>query len=252
MMKISIITAVFNNVEEISSAIDSVLSQTYQDIEYIIIDGGSTDGTTEVIKSYGNKITHFISEPDHGIYVALNKGISIAHGEVIGLLHSDDFFDSPLVIQKIAETFMNGNFDVVYGDLEYVSKTNLSKVVRYWKSSEFDALNFKKGWMPPHPSLFMKKNVYSQYGMFDIFFEIASDYDLMLRTLAKGHLKCKYIPVVITRMRLGGASNKSLRNIWRKSYEDWLALRRNHIGGLMVLFRKNFSKIHQFIHKNPS
>jgi len=203
----------------------------------------------ERIKSYGNRITHFISETDAGMYNAINKGISLASGDIIGMLHSDDLFDSPVVLEKIAETFASGNYDAVYGDLEYVSKNDLTKVVRYWKSSPFNVQNFKKGWMPAHPTLFMKKKIYDLYGMFNTTYQIASDYDFILRTLGSGKLNCKYLPIVITRMRLGGASNKSLKNIWIKSHEDWLALRRNGIGGFRILFRKNISKITQFIRK---
>lgn len=248
-MKISIITAVYNNRDEIEIAINSVLSQTYKNIEYIIVDGGSTDGTVEIINRHIDKISRFISEPDKGIYDALNKGLSIASGDIIGLLHSDDIFASNMVIEKIAETFIQDNYDAVYGDLEYVSKTDTSKVIRYWKSSQFDAANFYKGWMPPHPTLFMKKKIYEEYGNFDTSYKIASDYDLMLRTLASGKIEAKYIPIVITRMRLGGTSNKNLKNIWRKSFEDWQALRRNNIGGFLILLKKNLTKIRQFIIK---
>jgi len=248
-MKISIITAVYNNRDEIEIAINSVLSQTYKNIEYIIVDGGSTDGTVEIINRHIDKISRFISEPDKGIYDALNKGLSIASGDIIGLLHSDDIFASNMVIEKIAETFIQGNYDAVYGDLEYVSKTDTSKVIRYWKSSQFDAANFYEGWMPPHPTLFMKKKIYEEYGNFDTSYKIASDYDLMLRTLASGKIEAKYIPIVITRMRLGGTSNKNLKNIWRKSFEDWQALRRNNIGGFLILLKKNLTKIGQFIIK---
>ncbi len=248
-MTISIITAVFNNVNEIGTAINSVLSQTCKDIEYIIIDGGSDDGTIDVIKSYGNKISHFISEPDNGIYYAINKGLSIANGEVIGLLHSDDMFSNPIIIEKIADIFKSGNYDAVYGDLEYVSKANILKVIRFWKSSPLDVTKFKKGWMPAHPSLFIKKKVYDEFGSFDTKFKISSDYDFILRTMASGKLKCYYLPMVVTRMRSGGASNKSFKNIWIKSYEDWQAIRKNNIGGLMVLLRKNISKLRQFFFK---
>jgi glycosyltransferase len=251
-MKISIITAVYNNADEISIAINSVLSQTYKEIEYIIVDGASTDGTINVIKSFGNQITTFISEPDKGIYDALNKGLSLATGDVIGVLHSDDVFNNSRVIEVIAQRFNNEGCDATYGDLEYVSKTDVTNVIRYWKSCPFDVKNFRRGWMPAHPTLFMRKKIYDEYGMFDTRYKISSDYDLILRTLASGNLKCLYIPMVITRMKLGGASNKSIPNLWKKSYEDWLALRRNKKGGLLVLFLKNSSKLHQFIRKRGS
>ena len=249
-MKISIITVVYNNVNNITTAIDSVLNQTYKDIDYIIIDGGSNDGTVEKIKPLINNNTRFISEPDKGIYYAINKGIALSEGEVIGILHSDDIFNDNEIIQKIADTFKVGDYDAVYGDLVYVSKYNTEKVIRYWKSSQFEVTNFKKGWMPAHPTLFMKKTVYDNFGIFNTEFKIASDYDFMLRTLGSGKLNCYYLPLVITKMRTGGASNKSIKNIWSKSYEDWSAIRKNKVGGIIVLLRKNTSKLKQFIFKH--
>ena len=246
-MKFSIITAVYNNRNEISNAIDSVLLQTYKDIEYIVVDGGSTDGTQEVIATYGDRIAKFISEPDKGIYDALNKGLSLATGNVAGILHSDDLFASTSTIEKIARIFEQSGCDAVYGDLLYVSKMDTSKIIRNWKSKPFNVINFRHGWMPAHPTLFMKRKVYDEFGFFDLHYRIAADYDLMLRTLGTGKLACKYLPEVITRMRVGGASNKSLKNIWLKSYEDWQALRKNKMGGLYTLFMKNVSKLKQFM-----
>jgi len=251
MTTITIITAVYNNAAEIGCAIESVLSQSYQNIEYIIIDGGSTDGTQKVIQSYGNRITQFSSEPDKGIYDALNKGIQRATGDIIGFLHSDDIFDNENVVSKISEYFLNDNCDATYGDLVYVGKADSSMVIRYWRSCNFELKKFKHGWMPAHPTLFLKKEVYQKFGMFNIHFKIAADYDFILRTLGGGTLKCSYIPMIITRMRTGGASNKSLKNIWEKSYEDWQALRKNKSGGIYTLLSKNFSKLEQFIKKSP-
>lgn len=249
MIKISIITVVYNNQAHIEQCIQSVLNQTYTNIEHIIIDGNSIDGTKDILKRYQSKISRWISEPDQGIYDALNKGIQLATGNVIGLLHSDDMFASETVIEKIATRFTETKCDATYGDLLYVSKSDPSKIVRYWKSSSFDVKNFRKGWMPAHPTLFMTKKVYDTYGLFKLQYRIASDYDLMLRTVGNGTLKCEYIPEIITRMRVGGASNKSLRNIWIKSYEDWQALRSNKMGGISTLIRKNTSKLGQFFHR---
>ena len=249
MIKISIITAVYNNQAHIGQCISSVLSQTYPNIEYIIVDGKSTDETLDVIKSYEKKISKWVSEPDKGIYDALNKGIALATGDVIGFLHSDDVFDNPSVIEIIADKFLQTGCDATYGDLVYVSKTDITKIVRYWKSCPFEVKKFRHGWMPPHPTLFMTKEVYNSYGTFDLCYRIASDYELMLRTVGSGQLKCEYIPQIITRMRMGGASNKSLKNIWLKSYEDWQALKRNNKGGLYTLLLKNISKLEQFFRK---
>ena len=168
--KISIITAVYNNVHEIGHAIESVISQTYPTIDYIVVDGGSTDGTTDIVKKYGSKVHTFLSEPDHGIYDALNKGLRLANGDVVGILHSDDLFYSNETLAHIASLFEEKGCDAVYGDLLYVSKTDTQKVIRYWKSAPFNVKNFKKGWMPAHPTLFMKKEVLEKrlVGLFQI------------------------------------------------------------------------------------
>mgnify|MGYP000515238369 CR=1 FL=1 len=244
-MKFSIITAIYNNKETITDAIDSVLRQTYQDIEYIIIDGASSDGTVEIIRRYGDKINKFISEPDSGIYDGLNKGLSLATGDIIGFLHSDDLYANKDVIELIAKKFTENNVDGVYGNLVYTSKEDTSKVIRYWKSREFSPNLLSKGWMPAHPTFFLKKEVYDQYGHFDLNFKIAADYDFMLRVL-KENIKVKYIPEVLYKMRIGGESNKSLKNIIQKSKEDLKALRKNNVGGIGVLLMKNFSKLGQF------
>ena len=250
MIKISIITAVYNNRDNIGPCIDSVLSQSYPNIEHIVVDGQSTDGTIDIIRSYENKIGKWASEKDTSIYDALNKGIAMSTGDVIGFLHSDDVFNNATMIEKIATLFSRTNSDAVYGDLVYVSKTNIANIVRYWKSNEFNVTKFRHGWMPPHPTLFLTKKVYDSYGLFNLKYRISSDYDLMLRTLGSGNLHCEYLPEIITRMRVGGASNKSLKNIWIKSYEDWQALKQNKIGGFYTLFLKNVSKLGQFLHKS--
>ena len=240
-MKVSIITSVFNNEKHIEDAINSVLNQTYKNIEYIIIDGNSTDNTKKIIEKYLNKIDVFISEPDKGIYDGLNKGIKNATGDIIGLLHSDDIYYDNKVIEKVVNNF-NKNIDGVYGDLVYIKE---NKVIRYWKSGEFNIEKLKKGWMPPHPTLFLKKSIYDQYGLFDLDFKIAGDYDFILRVL-KNNINLKYIPKVLYKMRVGGASNKSIKNIIQKSKEDLRALNKNQIGSFDVLFKKNISKIGQF------
>ena len=185
-MKISIITSVFNNVTTIRDAVESVLSQTYDDIEYIVIDGASTDGTTEVIKDYGDRVHKFVSEPDKGIYDGLNKGIAHATGDVIGFLHSDDLYADPNVVTRVAQVFQEENAEAVYGDLIYTSKTDTTKVLRYWKSRDFEHRLLARGWMPAHPTFFVKRSLYEQYGNFDITYRIAADYDFMLRVLSRG------------------------------------------------------------------
>lgn len=247
-VKISIITVVWNNKETIKDAIESVIEQTYENIEYIIIDGASKDGTINIIHQYKDRISTLVSEPDRGIYDGLNKGISLATGDVIGFLHSDDVYASENIIALIAKEFENSAIDGVYGDLIYTPKNDTSKVLRYWKSQPFNIKILKSGWMPAHPTLFLKREVYQKFGTFDLNFRIAADYDYMLRIL-KGGITVNYIPQVLYKMRVGGESNKSLANIILKSREDLRALQKNGVGGIRTLILKNLSKIRQFLKK---
>lgn len=248
-MKISIITVVYNNKPNLQDAIDSVYNQTYKNIEHIIIDGNSNDGTIDLIKKNESKISNWISGKDNGIYDALNKGLDLATGDIIGFLHSDDIYASNEIIQKVIEEFKYTDCDSIYGDLQYVSKNNTNNIIRFWKSRPFHSNLLKKGWMPPHPTFFVKRHIYSQYGGFDTDFKIAADYDLMLRFLGQKKISTHYLPQIIIKMRLGGLSNKSIPNIIQKSYEDYLALKKNSIGGVGTLILKNTSKLSQFIKK---
>ncbi len=245
-MKISIITSVYNCKDTIREAIESVLSQSYEDIEYIIIDGGSTDGTIEIIKEYENKIDIFSSSSDNGIYDGFNRGISLASGDIIGFLHADDLYENHDVVKKIDTVFKNEQADAIYGDLVYVYKENINKVLRYWISEQFSSSKLKKGWMPPHPTFYVKRELYEKFGTFNKSFKIAADYDFMLKVLTCQKCKIIYIPEVLYRMRTGGASNRSLQNIFQKWEEDLKVIKRHKIGGLNTLFMKNFSKIPQF------
>jgi len=248
-MKISIITSVYNNKETIKDAIESVLNQTYKNIEYIIVDGASSDGTIEIVESYGDKISTFVSESDEGIYDGLNKGVSLSTGDVVAFLHSDDIYASDNIVQKIADEFIQDSLlDGVYGDLVYTPKDDTSKVLRYWKSKDFDMSLLSQGWMSAHPTFFVRREVYEKYGGFDLGFKIAGDYDFMLRVLSAG-IKVKYIPEVLYKMRVGGESNKSIKNIIQKSKEDLQALKNNNIGGIRTLLYKNISKIKQFLRR---
>jgi glycosyltransferase len=245
-LKISVITAVFNNRQTIAAAIDSALSQAGAQIELIVIDGGSTDGTLGVLRGYEEHLAVLVSEPDRGMYDALNKGIQRATGDVVGFLHSDDLFADERVLARIAAAFADPDVGAVYGDLQYVSKDDPDVVVRYWRSGEFSQSRLGWGWMPPHPTLYVRRAVYDRLGAFDLRYRIAADYDTMLRFLGKGKVRAAYIPEVLVKMRLGGASNRSLANIVRKSWEDYLVLRRNGIGGVGALAWKNLSKVKQF------
>lgn len=247
MIKISVITAVYNNRETISAALDSALRQSGVDIDLVVIDGGSTDGTLEVLRSYTGRLDVLVSEPDRGIYDALNKGIQRASGDVVGFLHSDDLFAGAGVLSRVAAAFADPEVGAVYGDLVYVRKDNPDQVVRYWRAGVFSRRRLRWGWMPPHPTLYVRRHVYEQHGLFDTSFRIAADYDFILRTLGQAGVGVRYIPEVLVKMRVGGASNRSLLNILRKSSEDLRALRRNGVGGVGALMWKNLSKLPQFL-----
>ncbi len=210
-MNFSIITATYNSYPAIKDCIESVALQTVRH-EHIIIDGLSKDETITTVKS-SPSVSQYISEPDKGIYDALNKGLRLAQGEIIGLLHSDDLLADATTLEKINQAFEETGADVVYGDLVYVDKKDTNKVIRYWKSQPFQPSLLKQGWMPAHPTVFAKREVYARHGQFDLSFDIAADYDLMLRIFQDKTLKFAYLPEIITRMRVGGASNKNLKNI---------------------------------------
>lgn len=248
-MKISIITATYNSNKTIIDTLKSLEQQTYSNIEYIIIDGASSDNTLDIIKQYSTKVSKIISEPDKGIYDALNKGISAATGDFIGFLHSDDIFAYPSAIEDLVKTLIIEQSEAIYADLEYVSKENTTNVVRRWISGGYKRSNFKKGWMPPHPTFYMKKELYEQYGSFDLNFKISADYDSLLRYLWLNNISVSYLPKVITKMRVGGESNRSILNILKKTKEDAFALKKNNIFWVYALFMKNISKLPQFIKK---
>lgn len=210
--KISIITVVYNNGSVIKSAIDSVLSQTYKNIEYIIIDGNSSDGTVEIIQSYGTKISKFVSEPDSGIYDAMNKGLKLVTGDIVGILNSDDFYISNNIIEKVIQVFVHQQVDSMFADLVYVSSDDLNKVVRYYDSSYFSPQKFAYGWMPAHPTFFVKREVYEKYGYFKIDYKIAADYELLIRFLGKYCINYYYLQLPIVKMRIGGISTASFRS----------------------------------------
>lgn len=248
-MKISIITVVWNRAATIGQAIESVQRQSYPNVEHIIQDGGSTDGTLEVINGMANAQTNVVSERDHGIYDAINRGITRATGDVIGLLHSDDFFAHDDVLADVARVFQDPNIQAVFGDLDYVVAEDTSRVIRHWRTGEFSPAKLARGWMPPHPTLYLRRDVFDTYGLYNTDFRIAADYDAILRYFGRAGVQSAYLPQVMIKMRMGGASNASVKHILRKSREDLTALRRNGIGGVGTLAWKNLSKLGQFIQK---
>lgn len=246
-MKISVVTACFNSIGTIRCALDSVRSQRYPRVEHVVVDGGSTDGTWGVIQAHGSPLVVAQSEPDRGIYDALNKGLARATGDVIGVLHADDVFADAEVLGWVAAALADPAVDAVFGDLQYVDKNDLSRVIRHWRSGPFSARRLAWGWMPPHPTLYLRRSVYDRLGGFDTGYRIAADYDLILRLFSQPGVNAVHLPHVLVRMRVGGASNKSLANIVRKSREDLRALRRHNVGGLHTLAWKNLSKLGQYL-----
>lgn len=247
MMKLSIITITYNCEKTVAKCLDSMAKQTYDNIEYIIVDGGSTDGTLKVIESYSKIIDQFISEPDEGIYDALNKGVRMATGEVIGFLHADDVFASNMILYNIMHLFIASNADAVYGDIEIFNNLDDLKPKRKWISRKFHPSLLTLGWMPAHTSLFVKSSLYSEFGDFDTSFSISGDYDFILRLFKNKELKSYYLPETIIKMLHGGASTKNFRSFVLKSMEDLRALKNNKIRfPFLVLSAKKISKITQY------
>lgn len=251
-MKLSLITVTYNSAETLIDTIQSVREQQISDLEYIVVDGNSKDSTLQLLSLNEDIITRWISEPDNGIYDAMNKGLKMATGDIIGFLHADDQLSDPDTLKSIVSAFTNEAIDFLYGDLLYVQTNNPEKTVRYWKSGHFKHGLLNMGWMPPHPTVYFKRNLISKVGFFDTTFKIAADYDWILRCLICKDINVFYLPKVLVRMRIGGASNKSIKNIYNKTREDYRAIRNNGVGGIVTLLMKNISKIPQFFKKNKA
>ncbi len=247
MLKVSVITVCYNSADTIEKTIRSVTEQEYPEIEYIIIDGKSTDNTLEVIKRAALKTAKVLSEKDKGIYDAINKGISWATGDIVAILHADDFYVDKKVITKVVQVFAASETDTVYGDLQYVDRNNIAKVTRNWVSGNYNKEEFRKGWMPPHPSFFVRRKCYEKYGLFNTEFTSAADYELMLRFLYKFECSAAYIPEVLVKMRIGGKSNITLLNRIKANREDKKAW---EINGLkpdrLTFIKKPLRKLGQF------
>jgi glycosyltransferase involved in cell wall biosynthesis len=246
-LHISVITAVFNRAATLGESLRSVHSQRWPEVEHIVIDGGSTDGGLAILDQHKSRIAKIISEPDGGLYDALNKGIRHASGDVVGFMHADDEFATPHALARIAQAFQDPDVGAVYGDLVYVKKNDVSRVVRYCRAGQYERGQLTQGWMPPHPTFYVRRGIYSRFGGFDTRYKIAADYENMLRILWRGRIKAAYIPEVLVRMRVGGTSNMSLFNILHKSREDYAAMRENGMGGLQALLLKNVTKLPQFV-----
>jgi len=251
MLKVSIITVCYNSAETIENTIQSVIAQDYQNIEYIIVDGKSTDDTLKIIEKYKSSITKILSEKDDGIYFAINKGIALATGDIVAIIHADDFYTNNQIVSTVVKTFEENQTDTVYGDLQYVDRMDTSKVTRNWKSGEYRQGLFKKGWMPPHPTFFVKKYCYDKFGTFNTTLKSAADYEMMLRLLEKNKCTTVYIPQVLVKMRVGGKSNVTIMNRIKANREDKKAWLLNDLKpGMFTFILKPISKAGQFFNQN--
>lgn len=247
-MKISIITVCYNSAATLEKTIQSVAAQTYGNIEYIVIDGNSTDGTLEIIKNHQEVISKWISEPDQGLYDAMNKGVAMATGDIVGILNSDDFYINDSVIEQVVNTFKRTNVDSLYTDLFLVDALDTNKVIRNCTYRDFKKGLFFKGWHPPHPTFFVKRRVYEKYGSFDLSYKIAADYDFMLRVLEKNLISTTYLPIYTIKMRNGGASTSSFKKIILSQKECLLAFKKNNllVNKLSYFTGKYLQKLNQY------
>jgi glycosyltransferase len=245
-MKISIITATYNSAATVRDTLACIAGQQYANIEHIIVDGLSKDNTLEIVKEFPH-VAKVISEKDKGIYDAMNKGVQLATGDIVGILNSDDFYSSPAVLEKVAAAFQDTAVEAVYGDLQYVKQDNVQLVIRTWKSGKFEKRYLYYGWMPPHPTFFVRRHIYDKCGLFNTTLRSAADYELMLRVLLKYDTCAQYIPEVLVKMRAGGASNASLKNRIRANKEDAMAWKLNHLKPyFFTMWLKPLRKVLQF------
>jgi len=248
-IKITIVTVTYNASKYITDNLYSIASQSYKNTEHIIVDGLSSDDTIGILRKNDFNMTNVICERDEGIYQALNKGIMASTGDIVGILHSDDIFEDADVLKSIAENFIEDSVQAVYGNLRYINKSN-TKVIRNWKSSKFNVSNLKNGWMPPHPTLFIRKNIICPNFMYNEKLKISSDYQMILKLFSQKNFNAIYIDKYLVRMRVGGTSNKSLGNIILKTYEDFISLKVLKLTinkKILCLIKKNLSKLNQFI-----
>ncbi len=246
-MKISIITVTYNSAKYLQDCITSVRMQNYKDIEHIIIDGKSTDNTINIIRSNSGFISKWISETDRGMYDAINKGIQLATGDVVGILNSDDMLASADVIRTIAESFKDKNTDSVYGNLVYVDPQNTQKIIRFWKGISYKRSRFRYGWMPAHPTFYIRRNLINLYGDYESHYYTAADYEFMARYLYKHKVNACYLDQMIVKMRTGGMSNGNLKSRLRANRRDYLAMKKNNIPfSFFVSILKPLIKIPQF------
>ena len=248
--KVSIITVSYNSDKYIKTCIDSVNSQSWPFLEHVFIDGMSKDSTLSIIDNFSRREKIVISEPDKGIYDAMNKGLMHVTGDLVGILNSDDILKSPTIIENIVKKFEEHNCDAIFGDLEFVDSKNVDKIIRVWKSSSFIENSFSKGWHPPHPTLYVKREIYDKYGGFDLNLNVSADFDLMLRFFEKYKIKTKYLEQTIVKMRYGGESTGSLKKIIEGNINVMKSFKNNDIPvSIFYPFFRIFSKLPQFMKK---
>jgi glycosyltransferase involved in cell wall biosynthesis len=250
-MKVSIITVCYNSASHVEDAINSVAAQDYGNIEHIIIDGGSTDGTIALLEKHDGRIASWISEPDRGIYDAMNKGIGMATGEVIGLLNSDDFYYNSSIISQVAAAFEDQKIDAVYGDLIFIDPENLNRTVRTYSSAKWSPVRFARGYMPAHPTFFVRRKYYEKFGLFETDYRIAADYEMLIRLLFVNKLKYKYLPLTMVKMRKGGVSSSGIKSNIVLNREIVRACRKHGIKtSALKIYPKYFNKVFElFQHK---
>lgn len=249
-MKISVITVCYNSAATIGDTINSIARQSYSNKEYIVIDGNSSDATMEIVRT-SSCVSRFVSERDNGIYDAMNKGVSLATGEVVGTLNADDFYANDDVLTEVANVFLDPTVEACYGDLVYVKQDSVDQVVRFWKSRDYESGLFKAGWMPAHPTFFVRKSVYDKLGSFDLNYKIAADFELLFRFIEQNRINTKYLPRLLVKMRLGGTTNKNLSNIIRQNKEI-IAILTKHYGDFSTIkfvFIKLVSRLLQFFRR---
>lgn len=247
MLKISIVTVAFNSAKTIADTMQSVANQDYVQIEHIIIDGASTDNTLDIVRQFITPTALVRSEPDRGIYDAMNKGLAMATGDVVGFLNSDDVFNDTHSVAKIAQAMDSPDVDACYSDLIYVSQKKSNRVIRHWKSRAYEVGLCSKGWMPAHPTFYARKTIYEKYGGFETKFKLQADFEMALRLLDIHKIRTTYLPTVLVKMRTGGASNASIKNIIRGNLEASQACIQNGLpGGVPFILRKIFSRVPQF------
>jgi len=252
-MKISIITASYNSAATIADTLRSIADQTHPEIEHLVIDGGSTDSTLEIVRAQGKAGTTIVSERDRGIYDAMNKGLARATGDVVGFLNSDDIFADPQALERVARALADPQVDMVYGDIVFVAQQDTSRVVRLWTSRPYTAGLCSRGWMPPHPTLYVRRAVYEKYGEYDLSFPAAADFEMALRLFDREHLSSAYVPFVQVRMRMGGQSTRSIANIVSGSREVSRAARKHGLpGGLRFVAMRLLRKVPQFLQRPKS